>query len=100
MDTKLVFGKEYPHSYFNDDCLGLLLDRVHESGCTGLFSMIVLQVFAKLKIPFGRIFQVDTTSHVYYGDSKICEEENYEGLKVTYSYSKDKHPEKKQVIVE
>jgi len=98
MDTKLVFGKEYPHSYFNDDCLGLLLDRVHEAGCTGLFSMIVLQVFAKFKIPFGRIFQVDTTSHVYYGDSKICEEENYDGLKVTYGYSKDKHPEKKQVM--
>jgi len=98
MDINLVFGKEYPYSYFNDDCLGLLLDRVHEAGCTGLFSMIILQVFAKLKIPFGRIFQVDTTSHVYYGDSKICEEENYEGLKITYGYSKDKHPEKKQVM--
>lgn len=98
VDTKLVFGKEYPHSYFNDDCLGLLLDRVHEAGCVGLFSMIASQVFAKLKIPFGSIFQVDTTSHVYYGDSKICEEENYEGLKVTYGYSKDKHPEKKQVM--
>jgi len=98
MDTKLVFGKEYPHSYFNDDCLGLLLDRVHEAGCTGLFSMVALQVFAKLKIPFGSIFQVDTTSHVYYGDSKICEEENYEGLKITYGYSKDKRPDKKQVM--
>ena len=98
IDSKLVFGKEYPHSYFNDDCLGRLLDRVHEAGCTGLFSMIILQVFAKLKIPFGSVFQVDTTSHVYYGESKICEEENYEGLKVTYGYSKDKHPEKKQVM--
>ena len=98
MDTKLVFGKEYPHSYFNDDCLGLLLDRVHEAGCTGLFSMVALQVFAKLKIPFGSIFQVDTTSHVYYGDSKICEKENYEGLKITYGYSKDKRPDKKQVM--
>ncbi|WP_048173502.1 DUF4277 domain-containing protein [Methanosarcina siciliae] len=67
MDTELVFGKDYPHSYFNDDCLGLLLDRVHEAGCPGLFSMVVSQVFANFKIPFGRIFQVDTTSHVYYG---------------------------------
>jgi transposase len=98
IDSKLVFGKEYPHSYFNDDCLGLLLDRVHEAGCTGLFSMVALQVFAKLKVPFGSIFQVDTTSHVYYGDSKFCEEKNYEGLKVTYGYSKDKRPDKKQVM--
>ncbi|MDQ1254053.1 MAG: hypothetical protein QG646_3267 [Euryarchaeota archaeon] len=98
MDSKLVFGKEFPHSYFNDDCLGLLLDRIHEAGCTGLFSMVALQAFAKLKIPFGNVFQVDTTSHVYYGDSKICEEENYEGLKVTYGYSKDKRPDKKQVM--
>jgi len=98
MDTELVFGVDYPHSYFNDHCLGLLLDRVHEAGCTGLFSMIVSQVFAKFRIPFGQIFQVDTTSHVYYGDAKVCEEENYEGLKVTYGYSKDKRPDKKQVM--
>ena len=98
MDTELVFGKEYPHSYFNDDCLGLLLDRVHEVGCPNLFSIIVSQVFAKFKIPFGRIFQVDTTSHVYYGDSNICEDDNYEGLKITYGYSKDKRPDKKQVM--
>jgi hypothetical protein len=50
MDTELVFGKEYPHSYFNDDCLGLLLDRIHEAGCTNLFSIIVSQVFAKFKL--------------------------------------------------
>lgn len=98
MDTELVFGKDYPHSYFNDHCLGLLLDRIHEAGCTSLFGMIVSQVFANFKIPFGRIFQVDTTSHVYYGDAKVCEEENYEGLKVTYGYSKDKRPDKKQVM--
>ncbi|AKB37103.1 hypothetical protein MSSAC_2513 [Methanosarcina siciliae C2J] len=98
MDAELVFGVDYPPSYFNDHCLGLLLDRVHEAGCTGLFSMIVSQVFAKFRIPFGQIFQVDTTSHVYYGDAKVCEEENYEGLKVTYGYSKDKRPDKKQVM--
>jgi Transposase len=41
---------------------------------------------------------VDTTSHVYYGDSNICEDDNYEGLKITYGYSKDKRPDKKQVM--
>lgn len=98
MDSKLVFGKEYPNFYFNDDCLGLLLDRIHEAGCSSLFSMIVLQTFVKFKIPFDNVFHADTTSHVCYGDYKACEQENYEGLKVTYGHSKAHRSDKKQIM--
>ena len=98
MDTKLVFGKEYSHNHFNDDSLGLLLDRIHEAGSSTLFSMIASQVYVNFPIAFDNIFHLDTTSHVCYGDFKICEQDDYEGLNVTYGHSKARRSDKKQIM--
>ena len=98
IDLKLLFGEDYPRSDFNDDHLAKLLDRIAEAGSTGLFSRIAANSYVNFKIPVSHILHADTTSHVFYGECKVCEQEGYEGLNVTYGHSKDKHPELKQVM--
>lgn len=98
IDLKLLFGEDYPRSDFNDDHLAKLLDRIAEAGSTGLFSRIAANSHVNFKIPVSHILHADTTSHVFYGECEVCEQEGYEGLNVTYGHSKDKHPELKQVM--
>lgn len=98
LDLKLLFGEDYLPSDFNDDHLAKLLDRIAETGSTGLFSRIAANSYVNFKIPVTHILHADTTSYVFYGDCKVCEQEGYEGLNVTYGHSKDKHPELKQIM--
>jgi transposase len=98
LDLKLLFGGDYLPSDFNDDHLAKLLDRIAEAGSTGLFSRIAANSYVNFKIPVSHILHADTTSYVFYGDCKVCEQEGYEGLNVTYGHSKDKHPELKQIM--
>lgn len=98
IDLKLLFGGDYLRSDFNDDHLAKLLDRIAEAGSTGLFSRIAANSYVNFKIPVSHILHADTTSHVFYGECEVCEQEGYEGLNVTYGHSKDKHPELKQIM--
>ena len=98
LDLKLLFGGNYLRSDFNDDHLAKLLDRIAEAGSTGLFSRIAANSYVNFKIPVSHILHADTTSHVFYGECEVCEQEGYEGLNVTHGHSKDKHPELKQVM--
>jgi transposase len=98
IDLKLLFGENYLRSDFNDDHLAKLLDRIAEAGSTGLFSRIAANSYVNFKIPVSHILHADTTSHVFYGECEVCEQEGYEGLNVTHGHSKDKHPELKQVM--
>jgi transposase len=98
LDLKLLFGGNYLCSDFNDDHLAKLLDRIAEAGSTGLFSRIAANSYVNFKIPVSHILHADTTSHVFYGECEVCEQEGYEGLNVTHGHSKDKHPELKQVM--
>jgi transposase len=98
MDLNILFEGTYIQDDFNDDHLGKLLDRIYEVGSTDLFCRIAFNAYTGFKIPFSHILHGDTTSHVLYGEYEVCEQEGYEGLNVTYGYSKDKHPELKQVM--
>ena len=98
LDLKLLFGGNYLRSDFNDDHLAKLLDRIAEAGSTGLFSRIAANSYVNFKIPVSHILHADTTSHVFYGECEVCEQEGYEGVNVTHGHSKDKHPELKQVM--
>lgn len=98
MDLKFLFGGDYLRSDFNDDHLAKLLDRIAEAGSTGLFSRIAANSYVNFKIPVSHILHADTTSHVFYGECEVCEQEGYEGLNVTHGHSKDKHPELKQIM--
>jgi len=98
LDLKLLLGGNYLRSDFNDDHLAKLLDRIAEAVSTGLFSRIAAISYVNFKIPVSHILHADTTSHVFYGECEVCEQEGYEGLNVTHGHSKDKHPELKQVM--
>ncbi len=98
LDLKLLFGDDYCSNDFNDDQLGKLLSRLYDGGVTEIFSKIAANSYANFKVPFSHILHADTTSHVFYGDCEVCEQEGYEGLNVTYGHSKDKRPELKQIM--
>ena len=98
MDLNFLFEGNYILSDFNDDQLGKLLDRINEVGSTDLFSRIAFNAYTGFKIPISYILHGDTTSHVLFGEYEVCEREDFEGLNVTYGYSKDKHPELKQIM--
>lgn len=51
------------------------------------------------KIPVKSI-HADTTSKSLYGQYKECENDNYDGLKITRGYSKDCRPDLKQLLFE
>lgn len=98
MDTELLFGPGVKAEYLNDDAIGQALDRIYEAKGSYLFSNLALSSYTTFAIPFGDTLHADTTSHVLYGDYAACEDPDYEGLDVTYGYSKDHRPDLKQVM--
>jgi transposase len=101
IDTDLLLGREIPASSFNDTTLGRAMDAIYETGTEKLFSQIALA--AAMAFPLDvdtRHVHFDTTSVSVWGDYPMCEEEEEEeGLKITYGHSKDRRPDLKQFLI-
>jgi len=100
VDTRLLLGKEVAPSSFNDTTLGRALDAIYAAGTEQLFSQIALRAASAFPLEVDtRHVHFDTTSVSVWGDYALCEEEEGNGLNLTYGYSKDHRPDLKQFLI-
>jgi transposase len=100
VDTMLLLGKEVAPSSFNDTTLGRALDAIYEAGTEQLFSQVALRAACAFPLEVDtRHVHFDTTSVSVWGDYALCEEEDGNGLNLTYGYSKDHRPDLKQFLI-
>lgn len=96
--TYLV-GEPIDPESLHDDLFALLLDRMHEYGCTTLFRSISLNVRTVFNLPPDYYLHGDTTSHVLTGEYEcLPEQEISTVIKPTYGVSKEKRFDLKQIM--
>lgn len=91
-----LFGPDVAAGDFNDDALGRALDKLNAAGPKRVFSTLAFQALTVQEIPWEAI-HADTTSVSLYG-----EYEGFDGpgfLRLVQGYSKDGHPELKQLMM-
>lgn len=99
MDLEGLFGLACWEREFTDDAIGRTLDKLYEANVNSLYSKMSLSCLAKFDIPIHSL-HADTTSISLYGEYESATEEEDEGeLSICHGYSKDGHPELKQIMV-
>ena len=112
-----LLGAKVTAEQLNDDCLGRLLDKIHEYGVTKLYSQIAFSIATEKEL-LGSRLHMDTTSLLLYGAYEEsddlnflsvgkdiienCSEKQAEEVKIlnpAYGYSKANRPDLKQVIL-
>ena len=91
-----LFSPDVAAGDFNDDALGRALDKLNAAGPKRVFSTLAFQALKVQEIPWEAI-HADTTSVSLYG-----EYEGFDGprfLRLVQGYSKDGHPELKQLMM-
>ncbi len=100
VDTDLLLGVEVEPSAFNDTTLGRALDALYQAGTEQLFSQVALRAASSFPLEVDlRHVHFDTTSVSVWGDYAMCEEEDSDGLNLTYGHSKDRRPDLKQFLL-
>ena len=97
-DTEFIFGNGVTADHLQDDAIARSLDRIADAGSDKIFSGIALSAYANFKLDMSYLHS-DTSNLVLYGEYDECEEEDYEGVDITYGHSKANRPDKKQVSV-
>ena len=93
--TELIFGGDVASAQLTDDCLARALDKLVQCGPRLVYSAVALRacLFEGIQRDF---LHYDTTSISLFGDYP----DNVPGeLQLVRGYSKDQHPELKQVIL-
>lgn len=114
---ELLFRPGLCANDFNEDSLGRALDALFEQGVTPIFAQVSSHALAIFGIKH-QFFHMDTTSFSFYGEYKTSQpiekteenkaEEKKEGeeqeetkqipVEIVRGYSKDQHPDLKQVV--
>ncbi len=101
VDTELLLGREVSPGAFNDTTLGRALDAIYEYGAGQLFSQVALAAAAAFPAELDlRHLHFDTTSVSVWGEYAAREQDDAEGLSVTFGYSKDRRPDLKQFLIQ
>ena len=96
-DQKLLFGRELPPGYFNDDNVGRVMDHIYEVGTQKIFSALSLSALKR--------FPQLSTKHVHFDTTSVSLYGNYENtaddapFNITFGHSKDKRPDLKQFVL-
>ncbi|MGN0176169.1 MAG: IS1634 family transposase [Methanobrevibacter sp.] len=105
MDMQTLLGKNIDPKWLNDDAIGRTLDALFEYGVSDLYLELAANSFNKVEIPY-KIAHLDSTSFHVHGNG--YEQEAYitidgsstkQPIEVVMGYSRDNHPELKQVIL-
>ncbi|MCK5433301.1 MAG: DUF4277 domain-containing protein, partial [Gammaproteobacteria bacterium] len=85
-DRELLFGKDVPASYFNDDNVGRTLDHLYATGTKKIFSTLAVSAVQVFGIETDHV-HYDTTSVSVYGDYAESEEPETNGaVRITYGH--------------
>lgn len=95
VDLEPIFGMRIDRSKINDDRFGGFLDLMHNAGCSQILSDIAVAAFKRYGIKLSNV-NFDTTSKVMWGEYNTPE--GVTGVvDVTFGYSKQNRPDKKQI---
>ena len=89
-----LFDKD---SYFCDDNVGRVLDRLFETGTQKIFSAVSVSALQNFQLSTEHV-HFDTTSVRVYGDYRNAGTEQAP-FQITHGYSKDKRPDLKQFVL-
>lgn len=86
--------------YLNDDCLGRALDCIAEYGVTKFFANLSIDIGLDYGF-IGKSAKLDSTTFSFNGryDGFDVGDDDIEGIKLTYGYSKDLRPDLKQATL-
>jgi len=96
-DRAVLFGRELPAAYFNDDNVGRMLDELFETGTQRIFSALSVTALERFSLATQHV-HFDTTSINLYGDYRSAEGEAVP-FAITHGYSKDQRPDLKQFVL-
>lgn len=94
--TEHLLGEGISPEHLNDDCLGRVLDKLHQAGLTQVFVSVALQAARKFGVKMDSL-HLDFSSfdvHREYASSK----KEAIAIEITYGYSRDHRPNLKQFI--
>ncbi|EQD57257.1 transposase, partial [mine drainage metagenome] len=95
-DLERLFGPGISAHDFNDDALGRALDKLSAAGPKRVFSTLAFHALTVQEIPWDAVHG-DTTSVSLYGEYEGYDEPGL--LRLVPGYSKDGHPELKQLMI-
>jgi transposase len=95
-DRELLFGRDIPPGYFNDDNVGRVLEALFAAGTQKIFSALSVSSLQGFSLPTKHV-HFDTTSVNVYGEYPNATDEA--PFKITHGYSKDKRPDLKQFVM-
>ena len=96
-DRELLFGRDLPPGYFNDDNVGRVFDALFAVGTQKIFSALSVSALQRFSLPTRHV-HFDTTSVNVFGDYREDADEDAP-FKITHGYSKDKRPDLKQFVL-
>lgn len=96
-DIGLLFGREIELRHFNDNNLGKVLDNIHASGSSQLFSKIAWQACQTYNLDL-KFQHFDTTSVNVHGDYAGYGQETEDHIAIIHGHSKDNRPDLKQFL--
>lgn len=91
-----LLGEGIEAKHINDDALGRCLDKLFEYGVSDIYQQVGEKVVQHLGLPCEAI-NLDTTS--FHVDGEYDVEDDFRGVHLTRSYSRDHRPELNQVIL-
>ena len=96
-DRAVLFGREMPPDYFNDDNVGRVLEHIFDVGTQQIFSALSVSALRRFELSTQHV-HFDTTSVNLYGEYLGANDEKAP-FKINHGYSKDKRPDLKQFVL-
>ena len=91
-----LIGKGIKAEYINDDALGRCLDKLYETGVSGIYQTLSASVVKHLALPCEGINLDSTSIHV---DGNYEHDDDSKAIKLVRGYSRDHRPELNQVVL-
>ena len=91
-----LIGKGIKAEHINDDALGRCLDKLYETGVSGIYQTLSARVVEHLNLPCEGINLDSTSIHV---DGEYQQSEGTNAVRITRGYSRDDRPELNQVVL-
>jgi transposase len=95
-DRELLFGRNIPPDYFNDDNVGRVFDALFAVGTQKIFCALSVSALQNFTLPTKHV-HFDTTSVNVFG--QYLDAADDAPFNITYGYSKDKRPDLKQFVL-
>jgi len=92
-----LLGEGIKAEYINDDALGRCLDKLYETGVSGLYQTLSARVIEHLKLPCEGL-NIDSTS-VHVDGRYDNNDDDPQTIKLVRGYSRDHRPELNQVVI-